>query len=128
MDNKYMVRKGLDKFGRLRLYFIAGHTRWFIFIISLTQFGLIFYNFMWIHLDFIPNQFKGVFVFFLLWFLFYFPFATVFGYFDLTRGTYKAEVNVSLEVNPIWKRLFQELAELRKSIDEIEKQLWLEEK
>lgn len=122
-NNKRLARKGLDRLGRLRQYFLAGHSRWFVFIIGLTQFGLIFYNFMWINLDFIPNQLKNVFVFFILWFGFYFPFATMFGYFDLIRGTYKAEVNVSLEVNPIWKRHFAELAELKKVVDEIKKEL-----
>ena len=57
--NKDEIRKGLDRLGRYRLYFIAGHSRWFQFIIGLSQFGLIFFNFLWIKLPFIPEVMKN---------------------------------------------------------------------
>jgi len=118
-NNKYTTRQGLDKLGRYRQYFVAGHSRWFQFIIGLTQFGLIFYNFLWIKLPFIPEIMKTELIFFPFWFGLYIPLATMFGYWDLRKGTFKAETNVSLEVNPIWQRLFRELGEIRTEVDEI---------
>jgi len=46
----------------------------------------------------------------------------VFGYLDLTRGTYTAEANVALVVNPIWKRHFKEMKEIQAQNKQIEKQ------
>lgn len=121
-NNKYTTRKGLDRLGRYRQYFLAGHGRWFVTIMGLSTFSLIFYNFMWINLGFVPDTLKNEFLFLMLFFSFYFPFATIFGYLDLTRGTFKAETNVSLEVNPIWKRLFLELTEIKKDLEELKKE------
>ncbi len=122
-NNRYTARKGLDRLGRYRQYFIAGHSRWFVFIIGLTQFGLIFYNFMWIRLTFLPLVFRSELFFYPVWFMLYFPFTTVFGYWDLTYGTFQAETKVSLEVNPIWKRLFKELEAIKRDLEELKQQL-----
>lgn len=113
------MRKGLDKLGRVRLYFLAGHTRWFVFIMGLSTFSLIFYNFLWIKLLFVPDVLKDEFVFLIIFFVLYFPIVSFFGYWDLTYGTFKEETNVSLEVNPIWIRHFKELKEIKRLLDEL---------
>jgi len=116
---KETARKGLNTIGRYRQYFVAGHSRWFVFVMGLTNFSLIFYNFLWIRLDFIPDNLKSIYVFLFIFFITYVPLATLFGYLDLTRGTFRAEASVSLRVNPITRRQFKELAEIRKQNERI---------
>ena len=108
------LRKSVNRLGRYRQYFVSGHSRWFVFIMGLSNFSLIFYNFMWINLDFVPDILKNEVVFLCLFFVIYLPLVTVFGFYDLTRGTYSAEINVALDVNPIWKRHFKEMQKIRK--------------
>ena len=122
-NSKFTARQGLDRLGRYRQYFIAGHSRWFVFIMGLSNFSLIFYNFLWIKLPFVPDVMKNEFIFLMIFFVFYFPSVGLFGYWDLTKGTFKAETNVSLEVNPIWQRLFRELGEMDKKINVINQKL-----
>lgn len=111
-----ILRRILDKIGRLRTYFLAGHSRWFALILSLTSFTLIFFNFLWIELVFIPEELKQFSVFFLLFMMGYIPLSILVGYFDLHKGTFHAEVNVSLEVNPVNMKLFQELSDIREEL------------
>lgn len=116
-------RKFLDRLGIERQYFIAGHNRWFVFIMSVTNFIILVFNFVWLNLEAIPEPLQNFFVFYMFFTLFYVIVARNLGYLDLTRGTFKAETNVSLKVNPIWKRHFQELREIKTDIEALKKQL-----
>jgi len=106
-SEKNATREGLDKLGKYRQYFLAGHSRWFVFVMGLSNFSLIFYNFLWVKLTFVPDILKNEFVFLLIFFVTYIPVVTSFGRWDLMKGTFKAETNVSRVVNPIIKEQFE---------------------
>jgi len=58
MDRK-TARSGLNRLGRYRQYFVSGHSRWFVFLMGLSNFSLIFFNFMWVKLSFVPDVLKS---------------------------------------------------------------------
>ncbi len=122
-NSKINTRKGLDKLGKYRQYFLAGHSRWFVFLMGLSNFSLIFYNFLWVKLSFVPDVLKNEFVFLMIFFSLYIPSVTIFGRWDLIKGTFKAETNVSRDVNPIIKEQFERFDRIEKQNEEILKQL-----
>lgn len=109
---KKTLRKMIDYFGQLKQFFLRGHTNWFSLAFSLLNFTLIFYNLLFKELYFIPDIFKHYSVFFVIFGLCYFPMATLFGYLDLKKGTYKAEQSVTLKYSPLWQQLFKKLKKL----------------
>ncbi len=118
-----MLRKILDHVGRLRQYFIAGHSRWFALVLSLMNFTLIFFNLLWVDLYFIPEELKDFLVFFLIFMTGYIPLSIIVGYFDLRKGTFWAETQIALEVNPVFVKLFLELSAIRNDLKQLEKKL-----
>ncbi|MFX0172400.1 MAG: hypothetical protein ACFE9L_10800 [Candidatus Hodarchaeota archaeon] len=112
MKIKKILRKWVDKGGRLRQYFLRGHSNWFALILSLINFTLIFYNLLFKNLFFVPDVLKSYSVFFLIFGILYFPTAAAFGWLDFKKGTYKAEQALTMEVSPIWREVFQKLQNL----------------
>lgn len=45
--------------------------------------------------------------------------ATIFGYLDFKKGTYRAEQLLSREISPIWKEVFDKLEKLEKENQEL---------
>ena len=123
MLNKKILREIIDKFGRLKLYFLRGHSQWFVYIFSLTSFSLLFYNFLFKNLGFIPEYLKQFSIFFLLFIVLYIPLAIIIGYFDYKKGTFKAEQGIILEWSPIWKKMFTEIEVLNSKLDKIQEKL-----
>jgi hypothetical protein len=115
MNNvKVYLRRAIDEGTRVRQYFLRGHTTWFALFFSLLNFTLIFYNLLFINLFFIPDEIKSFSVFFLIFILLYFPSATIIGWLDYRKGTFRAEQELAKEISPIWRDLFLKLDVLEK--------------
>lgn len=110
------LRAKINTFGRLKQYFLRGHSQWFALGMTLLNFTLIFYNFLWKNLMFIPSDFKHFSIFFITFGLFYFPIAAFFGWQDFKRGTFKAEALLIKEVSPIWRELFVRLDRIEEKL------------
>lgn len=109
MKIKFFLRHWIDRFSILKQYFLRGHNSWFALAFSLLNFTLIFYNLLFEKLYFIPEFLKSYLVFFIIFSIFYFPFATYFGYLDYKKGTFSAEQNLQKKINPVWKDVFAKL-------------------
>jgi hypothetical protein len=112
---KGLLRKWIDKGGRIRQYFLRGHSNWFALILSLINFTLIFYNLLFKNLFFVPDVLKSYSVFFIIFGVLYFPTAAIFGWLDFKKGTYKAEQALTMEISPIWNEVFQKLQNLEEA-------------
>ncbi|MFX0050463.1 MAG: hypothetical protein ACFE8U_04135 [Candidatus Hermodarchaeota archaeon] len=112
---KVTLRKWIDKGGRVRQYFIRGHSNWFALVLSLINFTLIFYNLLFKNLFFVPDVLKSYSVFFIIFGVLYFPMAAILGWLDFKKGTYKAEQVLTMEVSPIWREVFQKLQNLEEA-------------
>lgn len=109
---KRTLRKNIDLFGRVRQFFLRGHSNWFALAFSMLNFTLIFYNLLFKELYFIPDALKHYSIFFIIFGVFYFPSATILGYLDFKKGTYKAEQEITLKYSPLWQQLFSKLEKL----------------
>ncbi|MFW9825384.1 MAG: hypothetical protein ACFFE4_20755 [Candidatus Thorarchaeota archaeon] len=109
---KKRIRLLIDRGAILRQYFLRGHSNWFALLISLVNFTLIFYNLLFKNLYFVPEILKSYSIFFIIFGVIYFPVASIFGYLDFRKGTYKAEQALTKELSPIWREVFQKLQNL----------------
>ena len=109
----------IDEGARLRQFFLRGHSNWFALAFSLVNFTLIFYNLLFVKLFFIPEIFKSFSIFFIIFVFLYFPFATIIGYLDYRKGTYRAEQQLTKDLSPIWQDLFSKLEHLEKQNEEL---------
>jgi len=114
-------RSQINKFARVKQYFLRGHTTWFSLPFSLLNFTLIFYNLLLKNLDFVPDIFKQYTVFFICFLLVYLPSSAIIGYIDFKKGTFNAEVAMFMDLNPIWKKVFENQTEILKRLKELEK-------
>jgi len=113
------LRKIIDQGARTRQYFLRGHSNWFALAFSLLNFTLIFYNLLFKNLFFIPEFLKSYLVFFIVFGCLYLPLATIFGYLDFKKGTYRAEQLLSREISPIWNEVFEKLDKLEQENQEL---------
>ncbi len=109
---KKYLRKVIDDGARLRQYFLRGHGNWFALMFSLINFTLIFYNLLFVNLFFIPEFLKSFSIFFIIFGMIYFPIATIVGWLDFKKGTYRAEQQLTREISPIWNEVFSKLEQL----------------
>jgi hypothetical protein len=116
---KKQLRTLIDTGARVRQYFLRGHSNWFALIFSLINFTLIFYNLLFVKLYFIPEILKRFSIFFILFVIFYFPFAMSIGYLDYRKGTYRAEQELTKDLSPIWREVFSKLEILEKQNEEL---------
>ena len=119
LQAKKQLRMIIDEGARLRQYFLRGHSNWFALVFSLINFTLIFYNLLFINLYFIPEVLKSFSIFFIIFISLYFPFATIIGYLDFKKGTYRAEQQLARDLSPIWRDLFSKLEHLEKQNQEL---------
>jgi len=112
---KKKLRRSIDKGARLRQYFLRGHSGWFSLFLSLLNFTLIFYNLLFKNLFFIPEELKHYSIFFIVFGACYFPLASLFGWLDFRKGTYKAEQALTREISPIWHEVFMKLENIEQS-------------
>ena len=105
LKTRIISRKILDNIGKYKMFFLRGHNSWFYFIFWLVSFTTIIYKLLledsimpeWMHFSY----------FFFLFIIVYVPLAIVVGRFDYKKGTFRGEVNVSLEVNPLIQKQFK---------------------
>ena len=119
VKTKKQLRMMIDEGARLRQFFLRGHSTWFALAFSLVNFTLIFYNLLFVKLFFIPEIFKSFSIFFIIFVSLYFPFATIIGYLDFRKGTYRAEQQLTKDLSPIWQDLFNKLEHLEKQNQEL---------
>jgi hypothetical protein len=55
----------------------------------------------------------------ILFLVIYIPLASIVGYFDMRKGTYRVEQQMAKELSPIWKEVFERLDKLKRDQDEI---------
>jgi uncharacterized membrane protein YbhN (UPF0104 family) len=111
---KNHLRVIIDRGARMRQYFLRGHSSWFALAFSLINFTLIFYNLLFVNLFFIPEIFKSFSIFFIIFACLYLPIASLIGYLDFKKGTYKAEQQLTKEVSPVWREVFEKFTVLEK--------------
>jgi hypothetical protein len=119
LKTKKFLRKVIDEGARVRQYFLRGHGNWFALMFSLINFTLIFYNLLFVNLYFVPEYLKSFSVFFIIFGIIYFPVATIIGWLDFKKGTYKAEQQLARKISPIWKEVFTKLDHLEKQNQEV---------
>lgn len=112
------ARSSLDFIGRIRLYFFRGHNSWLYLPIWFVNIMIVVYKLLLEDLNFMPDW-VSFWNFALIFLVLYFPAAVLIGRFDFYRGTYKGEAEVGLQVNPIWRKQFQELNSLKGEINEL---------
>lgn len=95
-----------------RLYFLRGHAQWFALVFSLSNFTLIFYNLLFVNLDFIPDFFKDYLVFFCLFMFFYFPISIIVGWYDYNRGTFQITNRKIGRIDPNWIKTHENQEEI----------------
>ncbi|MFX0062115.1 MAG: hypothetical protein ACFFC7_07990 [Candidatus Hermodarchaeota archaeon] len=117
--SRKVLRRGVDKTGRLKQYFLRGHGSWFALAFSLINFTLIFYKLFLEQLYFIPEVFKSYALFFIVFMASYFPIATILGYLDYRKGTFSAEQTLAATMSPIWRQVFAKLERLEKDNKEL---------
>ena len=105
-----------DIIGDLRIYFLRGHSSWLGFVMTLVNFALIFYNFFWIKINWLPDWLKVEYMFITLFLLVYFPLATLLGYWDMKRGTFQSGQRTWRANDPIWKEVHEKLDTLLREI------------
>ena len=111
--------KAVDKIGIFRLYFLRGHQQWTNLLIQMLQFTLIFFELLWVKLDFVPEIMKSYVIFLGMFGVFYSVGAFSIGYWDFHWGTYKASEKKWGEISPNWRRQFDEMANLREQNTEL---------
>lgn len=114
-----MIRKIINKFSRIKQYFLRGHNSWFALAFSLMNFTLIFYNLLFEKMDFIPEEFKSYGLFIIVFGIIYFPLSSLIGYLDFKKGTFRSEQLLVKELSPIWKDIFDRLVKLESNDAEI---------
>ncbi|MDH5403256.1 MAG: hypothetical protein OEY49_12245 [Candidatus Heimdallarchaeota archaeon] len=102
-----------------RTYFIRGHSHWFSYLISLLNFITITFYLLIDELTIIPDEAKKFRYYLIFFILTYFPLATFIGYYDLKKGTFRVEQNITKEFSPLWKELFTILEDIKKEQIEI---------
>ncbi len=122
------LRTLLNTVGKFKMYFLRGHNSWFYFIFWLVNFTIIIYKLLLEDL-FMPEWMRFSY-FFILFVFIYVPISILVGKFDLKRGTFRGEVGVVLEVNPIWikqfknqEKIISEQKELREELEELKELL-----
>ena len=106
--------KVIDKISRYKQYFLRGHAGWFALTFSLIQFTVIVYELVLRNLFFLQDTPLNRYSFFLIGFvIIYLPVATIVGFLDFRRGTYRAEQELSKELSPIWREVFKEFREMK---------------
>jgi len=106
--------KVVDKIGIFRLYFLRGHQQWTNLLIQMVQFTLIFFELLWVKLDFVPDFMKSYVVFLAMFGIFYSVGAFSIGYWDFHKGTYQASEKKWGEISPNWRKQFGGMTQLEK--------------
>ena len=71
----------------LWIYFKSGHTVYFTFVLSLSNFVVLQYNLLVERIPFLKQVMPRMSTFVVIFSLIYFPVAIIFGYFEINRGT-----------------------------------------
>ena len=71
----------------LWIYFKSGHSGYFTFILSLSNFIVLQYNLLVERIPFLKHVIPRMSTFIILFSLVYFPVAVIVGYYDIRRGT-----------------------------------------
>jgi len=123
IKTRKILRKSIDRFGVYRLYFMRGYGLYFAIVLTLVNTSLIVYNFLIIKIPPLLNLFAHFWVFALAFLLGLIPFATIIGFFDFKRGTYRKEQLRVMELNPIWDIVFKRFDKTDKELQELKEQV-----
>ena len=103
---------------RRRWYeFRMGHTTYLSFILSLTNFLLITYNFLIAQVPVLQNLFPSIFHFMLVSALLYVPLTTYIGYWHKCNQL-PTDLGVAGEKNPYYSLILEKLEKLEKQTQE----------
>jgi len=121
MRFRSVLRRFLDKSGKYKMYFLRGHNSWFYFAFYIINFTVIIYKLLLEDLS-LPDWMNFSY-FFLLFVFLYIPISTIVGMLDYKKGTFRGEALLSLEVNPITQKMFENQELILKQQKELEDQL-----
>jgi hypothetical protein len=112
------IRMQLWRISRLRIYFLRGHSYWFVYVMGLLNFVTISFYLLIENLTIVPDKFRFR-HYLILFFVFYIPLASIVGYLDMKKGTYRVEQQMAKELSPLWTEIFERLDKLKITQDEI---------
>ena len=118
---KMHLRKIIDKFSRIRQYFLRGHGQWFALFFNVINFTVITFYLLIQNLTIFPKI--RFYMYFILFILTYFPIATFIGYLDYKKGTFAEEQRLVQQASPIWRELFFKLDRIEKNLEELKNEL-----
>ncbi len=121
---KEELKSHLLNISRFRTYFLRGHSNWFAYVMSFLNFVTISFYLLIENMTIVPESFRFR-HYVILFFVVYLPLASIVGYLDMTRGTYRVEQKMAKELSPIWNEVFSKLDLLESKqgdiMDEIKK-------
>jgi len=113
------IRTILYRLSEGRTYFIRGHSNWLAYPISMLNFISISFYLLIDNLSIIPDEFKLLRYYVILFIFTYIPGAVLIGYFDMNKGAYRVEQRMAKELSPIWKDVFNQFEEIQNNQKEI---------
>ena len=114
-----MAKNILYKLSEARTYFIRGHGNWLAYPISMLNFISISFYLLIDNLTIIPEEFKLLRYYLLLFVFTYIPGAIIIGYLDMKRGTYRVEQRMAKELSPLWNEVFDRLNRIEENQEKL---------
>lgn len=114
MDSNWCRRRWFD--------FRQGHSIYLIFLLSFSNFILIFYRLLIEETEFLDEIFSNLWLFAIVFILLYIPIAVLIGAWH-RRTQMKVEQEVAVRQNPMWAKMFRIMMDIqtgRASKEEIE--------
>lgn len=109
-----MLHSVLYKLSEARTYFLRGHSNWLAYPISMLNFISISFYLLIDSLTIIPEEFKRLRYYIILFVFTYIPSAIAIGYYDMRKGAYRVEQKIARELSPIWVEVFDKFNKLEK--------------
>lgn len=107
----------IDRFWRARTYFFRGHNAWTQFFVAMTQFLIVAYQLFVLNYG-LEKIFPNILVFAIIFMSIYMTVATLLGWWDYKRGSYKTDATIQTLANPILKQLIDDVKYIKKKLDE----------
>ena len=104
MNNNWVRRRWFD--------FRQGHSIYLIFILSFSNFILIFYRLLVERVDFLDEVFSSLWVFVIAFIALYIPIAVLIGAWH-RRTQLKVDAEVAIRQNPMWAKMFRLMMDIQ---------------
>jgi len=116
-------RPFIRKLFKFYVYFRRGYGVYLAFAVGLLNFLTIQYRLLVQTIPFLKTLFPSFVEFSLFASVLLLGGAITLGYLDYTYGTYQEEVKAGLKTHVAWKKIFNEIADIKKELGEIRGQI-----